>query len=41
VVADNPIGEAYWYPDSGKWSVPLPKRQLVRSKALDYYDGEE
>jgi uncharacterized cupin superfamily protein len=41
VVADNPLGEAYYYPDSGKWSVPLPERRLVRSDALDYYDGEE
>jgi len=41
VVADNPIGECYYYPDSGKWSVPLPVRKLIRSDALDYYDGEE
>jgi uncharacterized cupin superfamily protein len=41
VVADNPLGEACHYPDSGKWSVPLPERRMVRSDALDYYDGEE
>jgi len=41
VVADNPVGESCYYPDSGKWSVPLPERRLVRSGALDYYDGEE
>lgn len=41
VVADNPIGEANFYPDSGKWFVPIPKRQLVRSESLDYFDGEE
>jgi len=41
VVADNPLGESYYYPDSNKWSVPLPARKLVRSDALDYYDGEE
>ena len=41
VVADNPLGETCYYPDSGKWSVPLPERRLVRSDALDYYDGEE
>ena len=41
VVADNPIGESYHYPDSNKWSVPIPERKLVRSDALDYYDGEE
>jgi uncharacterized cupin superfamily protein len=41
VVADNPIGESYYYPDSNKWGVPLPERRLIRSDALDYYDGEE
>jgi uncharacterized cupin superfamily protein len=43
VVADNPIGEACHYPDSNKWSVPLPNpnRRLIRSEALDYYDCEE
>lgn len=41
VVADNPISDTCHYPDSGKWSVPLPERRLVRSEALDYYDGEE
>lgn len=41
VVADNPTGEAYYYPDSKKWGVPIPKRTLIRSDALDYYDGEE
>lgn len=41
VVADNPLGESCHYPDSGKWSVPFPERRMVRSGALDYYDGEE
>ncbi len=41
VVADNPFGEAWYYPDSGKWGVPLPDRRFVRSSALDYFDGEE
>lgn len=41
VVADNPIGESCHYPDSNKWSVPLPSFKLVRSQELDYYDGEE
>ena len=35
------IGESYYYPDSIKWGVPIPKRRLIRSDALDYYDGEE
>ena len=41
VVADNPIGETWYYPDSQKWGVPIPTRTVIRSKALDYYDGEE
>jgi uncharacterized cupin superfamily protein len=41
VVADNPIGEVGFHPDSGKWCVPIPKRTLIRSEALDYYEGEE
>jgi uncharacterized cupin superfamily protein len=41
IVADNPIGESCYYPDSTKWSVPFPKRQLIRGDALDYLDREE
>ena len=41
VVADNPIGESYYYPDSKKWAVNLPEHRIIRSDALDYYDGEE
>jgi uncharacterized cupin superfamily protein len=41
VVADNPIGESYYYPDSNKWGVNSPQRRLLRSEPLDYYDGEE
>lgn len=41
VVADNPIGESCYYPDSQKWIVRSPERRLIRSDALDYYDGEE
>jgi uncharacterized cupin superfamily protein len=41
VVADNPIGESYYYPDSKKSGVNSPERRIVRSDALDYYDGEE
>ena len=41
VVADNPVGESCHYPDSGKWAVRSPQRRLIRSEALDYYDGEE
>jgi uncharacterized cupin superfamily protein len=41
IVADNPVGESCHYPDSGKWLVRSPARRLLRSEALDYYDGEE
>lgn len=41
VVADNPIGESHYYPDSGKWAVRSPERRMLRSEPLDYYDGEE
>ena len=41
MVADNPINESCYYPDSKKWIVYAPERRLIRSDALDYYDGEE
>lgn len=41
VVADNPTNESCYYPDSKKWIVYSPERRLMRSEALDYYDGEE
>ncbi len=41
VVADNPIGESCHYPDSKKWLVRSPERTLLRSDALEYYEGEE
>jgi uncharacterized cupin superfamily protein len=41
VIADNPVGESWYYPDSGKWGVQLPERRRLRGDALEYYDGEE
>jgi uncharacterized cupin superfamily protein len=41
IVADNPIGESCYYPDSKKWLVRSPERALIRSDPLDYHDGEE
>ena len=41
VVADNPVGESGYYPDSKKWVVRSPERRLIRSDPLDYFDGEE
>ncbi len=41
VVADNPIGESCYYPDSQKWLVRSPERRIIRSDNLNYYEGEE
>jgi uncharacterized cupin superfamily protein len=41
VIADNPIGESAYYPDSKKWLVRSPERRLMRGEPLDYFDGEE
>ncbi len=41
VVADNPVGESGFYPDSNKWIVRSPERRLFRGEALDYFDDEE
>ena len=41
VVADNPIGESTYCPDSKKWTVRSPERRVIRSDDIDYYDGEE
>jgi uncharacterized cupin superfamily protein len=41
LVADNPIGESCYYPDSKKWLVRSPERRVVRSEPHEYYDGEE
>jgi uncharacterized cupin superfamily protein len=41
VVADNPIGESSYYPDSNRWGVRSPERRLIRSEPLEDYDGEE
>jgi uncharacterized cupin superfamily protein len=41
VVADNPIGESGYFPDSDKYIVRSPVRKILRSDSLDYFDGEE
>jgi uncharacterized cupin superfamily protein len=41
VVADNPIGESCYYPDSKKWLVRSPERKVIRGEDGKYYDGEE
>jgi uncharacterized cupin superfamily protein len=44
VVADNPIGESSYYPDSGKWKVNKSSgadRVVLKGIEADYFDGEE
>jgi uncharacterized cupin superfamily protein len=44
VIADNPIGESFYYPDSGKWKVNRSSpadRVVLKGKETDYFDGEE
>src|ERR1700677_6246 len=41
IVADNPIGESCYYPDSQKWAVQSPKKTIIRSEPLDYFLNEE
>ena len=43
VIADNPIGESGYYPDSGKWKVNKlsGQRVVVKGTETDYFDGEE
>jgi uncharacterized cupin superfamily protein len=44
VVADNPIGESAYYPDSGKWKVnrsSAADRVVIKGRETDYFAGEE
>jgi len=44
VIADNPIGESAYYPDSGKWKVnksSAADRVVVKGEETDYFDAEE
>ena len=41
IVADNPLGESCYYPDSKKWSIEGPRHRIVRSEPVDYFEGEE
>jgi uncharacterized cupin superfamily protein len=41
VVADNPVNEACYYPDSRKWAVFDRILRANAPESLDYYDGEE
>lgn len=42
IVANNPVGESCFYPDSGKWSVFKGLSEtIVKGAEADYYAGEE
>ena len=43
VIADNPIGDSCYYPDSGKWAVRKEGDEtvIVKGPETDYFDGEE
>ena len=44
VIADNPIGESAYFPDSGKWRVnrtSATERPVIKGQETDYFDGEE
>ena len=44
VIADNPIGDSCYYPDSRKWAVRKEGDEMVLVKGpetADYFDGEE
>ena len=43
VVADNPRGDACFYPDSSKWAVPMEgdREAIVQGREVDYYLDEE
>ena len=41
LIADNPIGESCYYPDSRKCCVLMPDYRYGRLDMADYYDGEE
>ena len=42
VMADNPIGDSCFYPDSNKWSVRIGEKSTILQHAeATYFDGEE
>ena len=44
VIADNPIGESGYYPDTGKWKVnksSAADRVVIKGEETDYFEGEE
>lgn len=42
VIADNPLGDNCYYPDSGKWAVwkEGAEEVIVKGRETDYFEGE-
>jgi len=40
IIADNPLIDTCYYPDSKKWGIRQP-RTIFRLTEVDYFDGEE
>jgi uncharacterized cupin superfamily protein len=43
VIADNPLNDSAYYPDSGKWMALKEgtERVVIKGTETDYFDGEE
>ncbi len=42
IVADNPMNETCYYPDSNKWSLPNGERRIMlKGEPVKYYAGED
>ena len=42
IIADNPVGESCYYPDSEKWGLPENLNgPILKAVAVGYFDGEE
>ncbi|CAN5190813.1 hypothetical protein BH20VER2_BH20VER2_17310 [soil metagenome] len=43
VIADNPMGDSCYYPDSGKWAARKEgdENVVIKGAETDYFDGEE
>ena len=42
IIADDPVGESCYYPDSDKWGLPANlKGPILKGTAFDYFHGEE
>lgn len=40
-IADNPVTDHCYYPDSKKWSVRVPDRGIIRGEKAEYFAGED